>query len=214
MFVYLPPTQGPLRWLGQLFDGWGPAQAATVVAALLAIIGVTATILTTSARSRREHTADLYAEALHGVSDYLEGPYRIGRKDGTPAHRNVITAGLSDVKSAINHSQMLLRLHRPAGVAGAYDLYVKAAAEEAGQQMHAAWRMPAITTDAEVNLTVPHDRALSGPFRDHVVAVMQADLGRRWYKPWVAVHYWRLGPKAPQLPTSAPAVESDETELP
>lgn len=205
--AYLPPVEGILRWAVELFDGWGPAQSATVVAALLAITGVAITILTTSGRSRREHAASLYAEALRGVSDYLEGPYRIRRKDGTPQHRNAITAVLSDVKSSIDHSQALLRLHRPAGVAAAYDRYVAAAAREAGRQMHDAWKMPAITSDAEVNLEVAYDRTLSESFRVHVVDIMEADLRRRWYRPWAVLRYRRLVRNLLQLPAEQTAAE-------
>jgi hypothetical protein len=172
-----------------LFAGWEAAQTATLAAALIAVIGVTATILTTSARARREHKADLYASALGGVADYLEGPYRIRRKDGTSAHRNAITAALSDVKSAIDHSQELLRLHAPAGVANAYDDYVLAARVEAGGQMSQAWLVPAIKKDSDVNLHKPFDRTLSEKYRSHVVKVMQADLARRRWNPWRLARY-------------------------
>lgn len=191
-----------------LFGGWEAAQTATLVAALIAVIGVMATILTTSARARRERKADLYANALGGVADYLEGPYRIRRKDGTSAHRNAITAALSDVKSAIDHSQELLRLHAPAGVANAFDDYVLAARIEAGGQMTQAWLVPAIEKDADVNLHKSFDRTLSEKYRSYVVTVMQADLARRWWNLWrIARYAWlvrqRLGsPPAPAPPTT------------
>lgn len=205
--AYLSSAKGLLRWVVELFDGWGPAQAATVSAALLAITGVAITIFTTSGRSRREQAASLYADALRGVSEYLEGPYRIRRKDGTPEHRNTITAALSDVKSSIDHSGALLRLHRPLGVADAYDRYVAAAAAEAGRQMYDAWKMPAITSDPEVNLEVTYDRTFSESFRAHVVEMMQADLRRRWYRPLTAFRYRRLVLNLPQLSASQTAAE-------
>lgn len=193
-----------------LFAGWEAAQTATLSAALLAVIGVTATILTTSARARREHKADLYAGALGGVADYLEGPYRIRRKDGTSGHRNAITAALSDVKSAIDHSQELLRLHAPTGVANAYDDYVLAARVEAGKQMSQAWLVPAIEKDSDVNLHEPFDRTLSEKYRAHVVKVMQADLALRWWNPWRAARYvWlvRQRPGSPPVPAPSTTVE-------
>lgn len=107
---------------------------------------------------------------------------------------------LSDVKSTIDHNQALLRLHRPEGVADAYDRYVAAAAREAGRQMHDAWKIPAITSDAEVNLEVAYDRTLSGPFRLHVVQIMEADLRRRWYRPRAAARYRKLVRSLPPLP--------------
>ena len=194
------------------FEGWAAAQTATLTAALIAVLGVVATILTTSARARREHKADLYAQALGGVADYLEGPYRIRRKDGTPAHRNAITAALSDVKSLIDHSQELLRLHAPMGVADAYDDYVTAARVEAGQQMYDAWTLPNIVNDADVNLHVPYERTLSNQYRAQVVHVMQADLARRRWSTWRLIRYvrlthGRLGTPA-QPPSRPPAPET------
>ncbi len=184
-----------------LFKDWAAAQTVTLTAALIAVLGVAATILTTANRTRREHRAGLYADALSAVADYLEGPYRIRRKDGTPAHRNAISAGLSDVKAAIDHSQTLLRLHAPPGVADAYDDYVDAAKREAGQQMHQAWIAPPISRDSEVNLHAAYDRTLSDRYRRQVVDVMQADLSRRWWKPtrrYARSVGRRLGPPPPQ----------------
>lgn len=179
-------------WSESLVAGWGGPQTTTLLTALIAITGVIATILTTSARAQREHRANLYADSLSGVADYLEGPYRIRRKDGSPGHRNVITAGLSDVKSAIDHSRELLRLHVREDVANFFDDYVLAATIEAGPQMREAWTLPAIATDAEVNLYVGYDRDLSKKYRGQTVRLMQADLDRRWWRPWVRRRYNRL----------------------
>lgn len=191
-----------------LFKDWAAAQTVTLTAALIAVLGVAATILTTANRTRREHRAGLYADALSAVGNYLEGPYRIRRKDGTPAHRNAISAGLSDVKAAIDHSQTLLRLHAPPDVAEAYDDYVDAAKREAGQQMHQAWIAPPISRDSEVNLHTAYDRTLSDRYRLQVVEVMQADLSRRWWKPtrrYARSVGRRLGPPPPpQAHNAAP----------
>jgi hypothetical protein len=188
-----------------IFRDWTAVQTVTIATAVIAVLGVAATILTTSARARREHLIGLYADALSAVANYLEGPYRIRRKDGTTAHRNTISAGISDVKASIDHSQTLLRLHARRGVADAYDNFVAAARVDAGQQMHEAWKLPAITEDEDVNLHVAYDRTLSDKYRTHVVKVMQADLARRWWNPWRLVKYaWhthkRLG--VPDRPTS------------
>ena len=187
------------------FKDWAAAQTVTLTAAIIAVAGVAATILTASNRARREHRAGLYADALSAVGNYLEGPYRIRRKDGSAAHRNTISAGLSDVKAAIDHSQALLRLHADRGVADAYDDYVTAAKYEAGQQMHDAWIVPPISQDQEVNLNTPYDRTLSDKYRKQIVAIMQADLARRWWKP--SLRYSRsvgrrLGHPEPLIPSA------------
>ena len=94
--------------------------------------------------SPREARPTLYGDALGAVSEYLEGPYRILRKDGSAATRFAITSKLSDVKTVIDHHQALMRLHADPGVADAYDLYVNAAKAEAGKQMHDAWGAAAV----------------------------------------------------------------------
>lgn len=196
-----------------LFAGWQAAQTATIAAALIAVLGVMTTILTTSARARREHKTDLYAQALGGVADYLEGPYRIRRKDGTSAHRNAITAALSDIKSAIDHSQELLRLHAPDAVADAYDDYVHAANLEAGRQMRHAWELPPIGADADVNLGVGYDRTASATYRTQVLKLMQADLARRTGNPWRFVVYRRCAGHILPKPYAAPEPISESVSV-
>lgn len=184
MVVVRPAT------VSDLFSDWGAAQTAALIAALIAVLGVAATILTTSTRSEREHRTTLFADALGAVADYNEGPYRIRRKDGTSTHRNVITAGLSDVKSSVDHNQELLRLHARKQVADAFDRYVAAAKVEAGQQMHDAWELDPITEDNQVNLSGgAYERELTEAHRAEVVRIMQIDLARRWYRPWPLIQY-------------------------
>jgi hypothetical protein len=195
-------TSQPGFW-HDLFNGFTWTQGGTILAALIAITGVAATIATNAARARRDGLADLYAAALHGVSDYLEGPYRIRRKDGSAERRHAITTTLSDTKSAIDHSQALLRLHARADVADAYDAYYAAAKAEAGQQMHESWKIPAITTDAEVNLNVAYPRDQSDPLLEKVLEVMQADLAWRWWRPSRRRRYKRTVAAASASATAA-----------
>jgi hypothetical protein len=140
------------------------------------------TLLVNAARSRRETLTTLYGDALGAVAEYLEGPYRILRKDGTATTRFSITSKLSDVKTSIDHHQALLRLHADPLVADAYDMYVNTAKAEAGIQMRDAWEARPVTSDAEVNLGVVLPRDKSNDRRDLVVEMMQAQLQRRWYK--------------------------------
>jgi hypothetical protein len=166
------------------FHGWQPAQTATVLAALIAVLGVAATLLVTSSRARRDHRADLYADALSGVADYMEGPYRIRHKDGSTAQRIAIQTKLSDIKASIDHSTELLHLHGPAPVVEAYGDYVRAAQLEAGRQMSQAWLIPPLTTDADANIGTGYPRTLAQSYREQVLKLMQAELRRRAWKPW------------------------------
>ena len=206
-------TSQPGFWHG-LLDGFTWAQGGTILAAIIAITGVAATIATSAARARRDRLADLFAAALHGVSDYLEGPYRIRRKDGSAERRHAITMTLSETKSAIDHSQALLRLHARAGVADAYDAYYAAAKAEAGQQMHEAWKIPAITTDAEVNLNVAFPRDQSNPLLEKVLQVMQADLAWRWWRPLGRRRYKRTVAAASESATAAASQRAAGQESP
>lgn len=173
-----------------LFNAWGAPQTATLLAALIAVLGVAATILTTTVRAAREHRTTLFADALGAVADYNEGPYRIRRKGGTSTHRNAITSALSDVKSSIDHNQELLRLHARKQIADANDRYVCAAKAEAGQQMHDAWELDPITEAKQVNLsTGGYERGLTATYRSEVVRIMQIDLARRWYRPRPLLRY-------------------------
>lgn len=158
-------------------------QVVTLAGALIAAGGVILTLLFNAAKGRRDALATLYADALGAVAEYLEGPYRILRKDGVATTRVAITGKISDVKTAIDHNQALLRLHADLGVADAYDAFVRAAKDEAGKQMHEAWKADPVTTDEGVNLYVPLPRGDSEAARARLLAVMQADLARRWYNP-------------------------------
>jgi hypothetical protein len=181
---------------------------------------VAATIITTSSRARRDRLTDLYADALSGVADYNEGPYRIRRRDGNADQRFDITTKLSDTKSSIDHGQALLRLHARPEVADAYDAYVRASQVEAGGQMQAAWTMPPVVTDEQVNLYNAYSRDHSMPFRERVIAVMQADLAYRWWSPGrrkafgTAIAAARVaGSTAAQMPL-APEVPADGAAVP
>ncbi|MEV8372655.1 hypothetical protein AB0P21_07950 [Kribbella sp. NPDC056861] len=157
------------------------AQVVTLSGAFIAASAVVLTLLVNAARTRNESWATLYADALGAVAEYLEGPYRILRKDGQASTRFAITSKLSDVKASIDHSQALLRLHCDPAVADAFDHYVTTAKQEAGQQMHDAWLVDPVKTDAGVNLNVALPRDRSTAARAVLVEVMQSHLRRRWY---------------------------------
>jgi hypothetical protein len=178
---------GP-NWLDAFFDGFTWTQGGIIIAALIAATGVMATIITTSGRARRERLTDMYAEALSGVSQYIEGPYRIRRRTvGNADQRVAITTFLSDVKARMDHSQNMLNLHAPAGVGAAYKAYVSAAMREAGQQMHEAWTMPGIKHDLDVNLRVAYPKVGSDAMRAHLMLVIGANLAfrRRLPQTWL-----------------------------
>ncbi len=125
---------------------------------------------------RRDQRTAMYAEALRAVEDYLEGPYRIRRRDGGAEQRCQITTWLSDVKSRINYHRALMDLHAPGDVAHYYDEFVQAAQREAGPQMTAAWQAPPTIHDADVPLGQAYDRSMSDRARRRVVDAMRPEL--------------------------------------
>jgi hypothetical protein len=210
-----PPT--PTQTLETTTSGLGDftwANAVTLGAALLAAGGVILTLFINAARSRRDDLKTLYADALGAVAEYLEGPYRILRKDGEKSTRFALTTKMSDVKTAVDHNQALLRLHARPGVADAYDKFVNAAKSEAGRQMHDAWLTPPITTDEAVNLNDPLPRETSDAARAHLVEVMQADLARRWYRPQTKRRYDDAVAATTSTTTANPAVPAPGDERP
>jgi hypothetical protein len=131
--VHRPPTTDwlsePLTW-----DG-----LAAVIAALIAALVVVAGYFMQQHFARRERRASIYSEALRAVADYLEAPYLIRRKDGSPETQQRLVSHISEIQSRIAFYTSLLRLHAPVGVNEAYDALVRVAREEAGGNMTAAW---------------------------------------------------------------------------
>lgn len=176
--AYVAATLVPM-FLGLGDFTW--AQVAVLAAALIAATGVGATLRVNANNARRQTLTTLYGDALGAVAGYLEGPYRILRKDGEATTRFTLTSGISDVKTSIDHHQALMRLHADPVVADAYDHYVAVAKTEAGVQMHIAWDAPPVKRDTDVNLHTPLPRGATDAALKVVVEVMQAHLRRRWY---------------------------------
>ena len=103
----------------------------------------------------------MYAGALRAVEDYLEGPYRVRRKDGTPEGRREVTQALSSTQSQIAFHTAWLRIGAPAAVSAAYQELVTTAVNEAGPQMTAAWGLPPTIRDEDVPLGDPYPRTRS-----------------------------------------------------
>ena len=131
--VHRPPSTGwlpePLTW-----DG-----LAAIIAAVIAALVVVAGYFLQQYFARRERRALIYSEALRAVADYLEAPYLIRRKDGSPETQQRLVSHVSEVQSRISFYTSLLRLHAPVKVNEAYDALVGVAREEAGGNMTAAW---------------------------------------------------------------------------
>jgi hypothetical protein len=163
--------------LGLSADNWTTIIAsvgAALIAAVVAVLGYTKQ----QQASRREQRATVFAQALQAVEDYLEGPYRIRRRDGSTATRQQLTESISDIKSRINFHEGWLGIHASADLAAAYHSFVAAAQQEAGQQMTAAWNGRPTRKDREVPLGTPYPRTATDAAKEVVLQLMKAELDR------------------------------------
>lgn len=180
------------------------------IGAVIALAGVVLTLWVNAARARRDALATLYGDSLGAVAEYLEGPYRILKKDGTPGTRFALTSKLSDVSTSIDHQGALLRMHAPAEVAGAFDFYVREVRREAGRQMSRAWEKAPVTTDAGINLGEGLPREKSHAARKVVLDLMQAHIHRRRYNPRSCSRYKTCVQQAQQAASDTAAANAAE----
>lgn len=150
---------------------------ATLVVGIVAAVVAVKAYKTQQQELRRQQKANFYAEAVRAVEDYMEGPYRIMRKDGSSAARREITQQISDIKSRISFYTGWLAIHGSTEVRAAYDTFVTAAQREAGPQMTAAWDAKPVKKDRDVPLrTAPLQRTATDAARASLLAVLTADL--------------------------------------
>lgn len=171
-------------WEWPQFDHFSWEAGATLLAAVVAVAGVVVGFAVTSAQSRRERRARDYAEAIGAVSDYLEGPYRVARCHNNAEERYAISTDISVIQGRIDVSAALLRLHAPKRVTDTYDAYVAAARQEAGRQMATEWRKPPARRHRDMNMHQPFDRTASKAAKATLIAAMERDMGKRWWKFW------------------------------
>lgn len=169
--VHRPPSTGwlsePLTW-----DG-----LAAIIAALIAALVVVGGYFLQQHFARRERRALIYSEALRAVADYVEAPYLIRRKDGSPETQQHLVSHVSEIQSRIAFYTSLLQLHAPLKVYEAYDALVRVAREEAGGNMTAAWQEKPVRTGRFVPLGKGKrfDRSRS----DQAMAVVLMAMGAR-----------------------------------
>lgn len=162
--------------------GWTWAQTAALLAGAVAVVGALISVSVTyglnQRAARRERQTKLFAEALAAIEDYAELPYRIRRRPRTPEGRHDLTEQVSQIQSRLAFHQAWISLEAPV-VARFYSDLVRAAKTQAGRQMAEAWRTPAITKDAQVNLGVAYPRDEINAARGQCVEAMRQALGRR-----------------------------------
>jgi hypothetical protein len=160
---------------------WGWAQTVALVTPIIAFLGALTTVAITyglnQRASRRERQAKAFAEALATVEDFAQMPYRIRRRPDTLEARHEISAELDRIQCRIAFHQAWLHIEA-AEVGPTYDLLIRAARDDAGREMRAAWKRAAPTSDEQMALVGAYSRDRLDEARNQCIAVMRAALGR------------------------------------
>lgn len=155
---------------------------ANLVAALgIAVSAITATSFYVASQraARRARMAQLFAEALLAVSNFQNYPFLVGRRSVGDARGELVKVGAS-VHALLDYHADLIRLEA-AAVEPYFDAVVEAARREFSPHGRAAWEMPPIEFDTDMN------RGLGSIFTDdetkaaikRCVEAMRAELRHR-----------------------------------
>jgi hypothetical protein len=185
--------------------------APAVIAALVALAGVVASLLVNGRRSRVDRQRQRFSDAFGDVAAYREFPYVVRRRrhDEPEAERARISSELAAVQQRLNHHRATLPVESRR-VGAAYAELVDATRRVAGAEIHKAWDLVPITDDAHVHVTIdlsgidaPQSRYLL-EVRDHL-ALTPAVLRRlvRWCVTAPGARWRRFTDAAPASTTAA-----------
>ena len=171
-------------WTWSLFDNFEWDHGATLLAGAIAALAVLIGFVFNSANSRRQRRAQIYADSLKAVSDYLEGPYRVARCHNSDDQRFALATDISAIQGRIDAQGLLLALHSPNRVAQAFNDYVAAARLEAGRQMTEQWKKKPARRHKDMNMQHPFSQPRSVKAKQSLVVAMERDMAPRWFNPW------------------------------
>lgn len=173
MHVMVSHIKGDFDW----------AAASTLLAGLLAALGVLLGLLANAASTRRQRRTQIYADAVGAVSDYLEGPYRVMRCPDDRELRFSLTQDISSIQSRVDAHLVLIQMSAPKKVHNAFTKYVHVAREEAGQQMREQWDESAPKRRSQMHAPERFDQPLSIAARGKLIKLMARDSKPQW-KVW------------------------------
>lgn len=166
------PLHSPRAWDSWLAGDGAATIAAALVGALIVVIGY----FIQQRFVRGERRALAYSEALRAVEDYMESPFLISRRDGSPAERRKITDHVSAVQSRIAYHQAELAIHASDDISAGYTELVRAARLEAGAAMTLAWRRKPARSDRRVPLGSRFSRERTDEAMKKLVRLMRSDV--------------------------------------
>ncbi|MEX0972366.1 MAG: hypothetical protein WDZ46_03810 [Solirubrobacterales bacterium] len=153
-----------------------PAVVAASISAAVSLFGILVGLWINGDRAERQRRRELHARSLAAALSYGEMPFMIRRRrweeDAQSSERVRLSDHLSAVKAELSTCQVLLSADGDRQVSRAYDELIHVARATAGAEAHAAWKDPAIKTDAEMNMGPLFDRLAD--FRRELLAFEQA----------------------------------------
>ena len=167
------PTSSGFLEEGITWDGGGATLISALIAATVVVLGYFAQ----QALVRRSRLSSLYSEAIRAAHDYLEAPYLVRRRDGSPGARMRITTHISSVQSRIDYHRTLLRLEAPRHIADGYDNLVATIKMEAGPAITEAWSLRPTRADRDVPLKYAYRFSASEAARRELILAM-----RPWWR--------------------------------
>jgi hypothetical protein len=125
----------------------------SLVAALISPLASMILAHRKSVQEEKSRVRTLFAEAYQAATDYAEFPYAIRRRraDEPAAERIRLSEQLRQIQSKISFFQQWTRMENNT-VGQAYNLLIASLKSTAGSACAAAWNVPAISEDSEMNI--------------------------------------------------------------
>lgn len=143
-----------------------PAYVPALIAGAVAVVVALLSPAFTAAAERRLRKREVLAKAVGALAAYREYPYVIRRRDENDqaAERRRISTEIMQVQRELTEASIWIGAEAPS----LYDEYVVAVEDHrriAGGLMNEAWRTPASTDDAGMNIADFHEKL--APLRAH-----------------------------------------------
>lgn len=170
---------------------WGPALAAGVLSAVVAL----STLVVNQIRARKDRQRQIFGDAFGTVMEYREFPFIVRRRSDDQGTRHVISVQLSQVQAKLNQYIGRVRVESRR-VGRAYEQLVAQTRTIAGREISRSWDCEPIPAteavhvrDIDLSALREFDEAFLQEVRDEL-AVLPGGLRRatRWTWRWVRRH--------------------------
>lgn len=122
--------------------------------------------------------AELYAEAIRAIEDYMEAPYMALRANDRSDSKTQVIMRINEIQSRLNLYKNLFKLHGSSSVRRGYEETLKTMRSEAGSQIRDAWKRRPPTHNRHMSSVKPFSREKTDKALDSLLESMRADLGQ------------------------------------